>query len=283
MKNPCLTCGKEFYAAPSEVKKGHGKFCSHGCWAEHRRKTPWIKHGKMTISGIDKTCPICKVPFRTSGLKRHERTYCSRACALKGRGVEKTCPRCEKEFRIPQSNAARYKFCSLACKNANVTYAGCRRCGKEFRVGFHTTYCSEECYRPPVFYTCLTCGKTARHRGPNPLNGQPRRFCSLSCCRKYRGETTAETNVRLSLESLGVPFSQEHRMGRYRIDFLLQQHGIALEVDGRYWHKEILARDAKRDLFITDQGIRVIRISSAPFEAVFSPGMISILQESISI
>jgi len=271
-------CGKGFYAAPSEVARGHAKFCSQTCWAEHRKKTPWVKHGKLTVSGIDKVCPICKAPFRTSGLKGHERPYCSRTCALKGRGVEKTCPRCGKEFRIPRSNATRYKFCSLACKNANVTYAGCRRCGKEFRVGFHTAYCSEKCYRPPVFYTCLTCGKTARSIGPGSRNGKPRRFCSLSCCRKYRGETTPETNVRLSLEALKIPFIQEHRLGRYRIDFFLQQHNIALEVDGGYWHKEILARDAKRNRFITESDIEVIRISSVPFESQFAPHMIDTLR-----
>jgi very-short-patch-repair endonuclease len=62
------------------------------------------------------------------------------------------------------------------------------------------------------------------------------RFCSRACYRKFSGETSIETKVRQSLERLCLPFIQELQVGQYVVDFAL--NGIALEVDGIYWHPQ---------------------------------------------
>lgn len=35
---PCKQCGKAFYAPPSALKRGDGKFCGRKCWAKSLRK-----------------------------------------------------------------------------------------------------------------------------------------------------------------------------------------------------------------------------------------------------
>jgi very-short-patch-repair endonuclease len=92
-------------------------------------------------------------------------------------------------------------------------------------------------------------------------DAERRRFCSVSCYRKHKGETSIETLVRRQFSASGIPFVQEHRIGRWSVDFLVADR-IVVEVDGTYWHslRGVRARDVKRDKMLTEMGFVVIRL-----------------------
>jgi len=129
--------------------------------------------------------------------------------------------------------------------------------GCDIRRGNNRRHCSEECRRPIVFITCKTCGGRFKV-SPSAMNR--RQFCCFACYRRSNAETSIEKTIRLSLESLGIPFEQEARIGRYSIDFLLRKQHIALEVDGNYWHRD-RHRDARKTRFLAKHGWDVVRIS----------------------
>ncbi|MFZ2975328.1 MAG: HNH endonuclease [Candidatus Moraniibacteriota bacterium] len=73
----CNVCKKEFYAKPSQIKNGLGKYCSREC---HHVK---LKTGKIV------SCYICKKQTYKSGkaLKgsKSKKYFCSKSCQTKWR------------------------------------------------------------------------------------------------------------------------------------------------------------------------------------------------------
>jgi len=63
------SCGNEFKPHITNVKKGHGKFCSQKCWAKYRH----------LASLVTKICKVCGVAFK--GKKK--RITCSKSCGTK--------------------------------------------------------------------------------------------------------------------------------------------------------------------------------------------------------
>lgn len=217
-------------------------------------------------SGMEVPCPVCgKLIYRPTCSIKQGRKYCSRVCydKIHDNRVTKTCGVCHKLFSVPTSNANRFIVCSLTCRLADTRYLNCKRCSKRFRCSekrYDRYYCSEICRRPPILVSCKTCGVELRKQP----NDHDRAFCCFSCYRKYNGETSIEKAVRESLIRLQINFIQEHKIGRYSIDFAIGY--TALEVDGEYWHKDIL-RDATKTLFLQLHGWRVIRITQKEIES----------------
>ena len=73
----CTRCRKEFYAKPSALKQGWGKYCSPTCQYEGRKKGVVIK------------CLICnKERYRSKGVLAKSKSgkyFCSRSCQTKWR------------------------------------------------------------------------------------------------------------------------------------------------------------------------------------------------------
>lgn len=82
MINNCLNCNKEFYAAPSVVNKGNGKFCSRKCWAKSREGVISPKKG-TGVGKIEVKCEVCKKLFYVwpSAFKYRPLKFCSHKCA----------------------------------------------------------------------------------------------------------------------------------------------------------------------------------------------------------
>jgi very-short-patch-repair endonuclease len=245
MVSKCLQCGATF---PVRTTTRTSKYCSRECYGLSQR------------SVLTTACLHCGTVFSYPAARPGK--YCCRACYEAARAehntVTKHCEVCGKAFTVSASTAHRYNRCSSECGKAERRVK-CKRCGKEFlaRPGTKRSYCSEECRRPPAMVTCIECGK--RHRA-KPCAAKARRFCSIACYRRHRGETTLEGTVRASLERLGVAFEQERKVGRYSVDFFLPRERIALEVDGAYWHPSP-ARDAQRDRRLAEgHGVRVARL-----------------------
>lgn len=131
IKRICGKCGKDFFAIPSQVSRGGGKFCSKDCvlsWRSVNDKGPnnpaW-KGGKAK-----RVCETCgKAFFATPATARKgQARFCGQRCyglwrsnnnngedssSWKGGLKSRKCLMCEKIFEI-YPNGAR-KFCSRKC------------------------------------------------------------------------------------------------------------------------------------------------------------------------
>ncbi|MES2121030.1 MAG: endonuclease domain-containing protein [Pseudomonadota bacterium] len=68
----------------------------------------------------------------------------------------------------------------------------------------------------------------------------------------------------LRKKSDGIQFRRQHPAGPYVLDFFCATRNLAVEVDGEAHNRgEQPARDAVRDEWLRQQGIRVIRIPAA--------------------
>lgn len=74
-----------------------------------------------------------------------------------------------------------------------------------------------------------------------------------------------------------VHVDQQHRVGRYRLDFAWPELQIALEIDG--WHHrspEGAARDAERDSWLRSKGWLVLRVDDRYGEHSFEEQLVRV-------
>lgn len=64
----------------------------------------------------------------------------------------------------------------------------------------------------------------------------------------------------LRRNQLGLHFRRQHALGPYILDFYCAPARLCVEVDGPI-HAERAAHDARRDTWLSEEGIRVIRFS----------------------
>ena len=124
-------------------------------------------------------------------------------------------------------------------------------------------FCSYACkYKADERRMVVVCRLCGNERTGPPHIVKNHEYCSPECVRKSRRETRPERHIRLALEQLGIAFIPQHSIGRYSIDFFLPLLSVALEVDGAYWHQQekTKQRDAKRDSFLLQQGIKTVRL-----------------------
>jgi len=241
----CEICNKRF-----KPKQNSQYLCSAKC-----RDKNFIQRFATEKEKIIKTCKYCGKQFKVKSYIADRYIYCSKSCR-KNR-IKKICPRCNKIFEVPVSNANRYTFCSFKCRIAKTIYKKCPRCGKIFNsANGRLKYCSEKCRRPSMNIICKNCGIKFRIR---PSEKGKRRFCSISCYRKFIGETSFEKFIKEILKSLKIKFIQECKIGRYSIDFYIPSKRIAIEADGEYWHKDS-SRDKRKNKFLNKNGISVLRV-----------------------
>lgn len=236
----CETCSKEFRGKPNDKPR----FCSRECYERHRQ------------AQIAHTCEQCGKRFQRPNCDGREYHFCSKKCtgAAQSRKVHLTCAYCNSPItRQPGIAKANKPYCSKSCHNLarmDRMAINCERCGAEFTV---TRYFTEK---------------------------RKARFCSKLCQRKHSGETGIEKKIREALDSLSIAYIQEYpiqhnkksnrRGSFYFLDFFLPNSGIAIEADGTYWHKSRQDSDARRDLFLSNQGITVIRLTDKEIESVDS-------------
>ena len=67
--------------------------------------------------------------------------------------------------------------------------------------------------------------------------------------------------VHVRRKALGISIRRQHPVGAYILDFYCPAARLAIEVDGAV-HDEpsVLARDSRRDAWLTEQGVEVLRI-----------------------
>lgn len=118
------------------------------------------------------------------------------------------------------------------------------------------------------------CDWCQREYGVHP-NFPTSKFCSASCRASYfirqQGgkRSSLEVTVEKVLKDAGIPFSAQHRLGKWLIDFYLPEQNIAVEVDGDYWHSlpETVERDLRKDANLRSLGVRVVRLKESDIKA----------------
>ncbi len=60
----------------------------------------------------------------------------------------------------------------------------------------------------------------------------------------------------------GAKFRRQHVIGPYVADFFCPEHKLVIELDG-HSHDTTAAADLKRERYLQDQGLRVIRFGNA--------------------
>jgi very-short-patch-repair endonuclease len=75
--------------------------------------------------------------------------------------------------------------------------------------------------------------------------------------------TLPEEIAARQLHRWGVPFVQQHRVGRYRLDFAVLATRVAIEIDGpHHWRPDVAVKDVARDAYLREQGWIVLRVTA---------------------
>ncbi len=69
----------------------------------------------------------------------------------------------------------------------------------------------------------------------------------------------------LRRNQLGLHFRRQHALGPYILDFYCASAKLCIEVDGPV-HAEAAVRDARRDAWLAEQGIRTLRFTVEELE-----------------
>ena len=87
--------------------------------------------------------------------------------------------------------------------------------------------------------------------------------------RGWKPGSDLENQVAWLLSRYGMTAEQEHRVGRFRLDFAWPEKMIALEADGWYHRSPAgAARDRNRDSWLRSQGWIIFRIDDEHGERV---------------
>lgn len=164
IERKCITCGKIFYAVPSNIKRGNAKYCSKECY------------NKSKLTGQRQKCLYCGKEYyimKSKINKSDEGKYCSWDCFIKAK-KENTklkqvkCAYCGETIYRWRKDIKRTKksFCSHKCK------ANWQRGKIPYNKGFGG-----------VLIECINCGKIIKVKPIRVKRGI--RFCSNKCRYEY--------------------------------------------------------------------------------------------------
>lgn len=263
--------------SPFTTKKCFGGvrfFCSKKCYGVSRTK-PKTKKVRV-IKRVSLNCQSCGSVISTTIGRAERAKYCSISCA-KNRKVKMQCKSCGLDYYRSPSQAGKSNYCSLKCTGASQSLRKqhrpilhCSQCGKSYRKAASaakvSSFCSKKCKDisacTSIVIACEFCQKSfpaIRSRASDT------RFCSRKCYWKFSGESGLEKRVKQALDSLGISFISQYKVGRFFIDFFLPPYSVALEADGWFWHSSEQAKqkDARRDEILAQKGIQTIRLSES--------------------
>lgn len=216
----CKECNKPFYASPSHLKNGWGKFCSQKCSSTGKNNHRFIEN--------DVACKACGKIYHQKPSKvalGRAKVYCSNECrAAKTRAIA-TCIACGKKTEMAASRVETYKYCSDHCRHSMT-----------LNKSFNRTCAT--CEKP--FYTKPSELKRGRCIGT---------FCSVSCMNGSRGKKILSDGIAgsylekallliIKTEKLDIGMVREfrfHPIRKWRFDFAWPEQKIAVEVQGGIW------------------------------------------------
>ncbi len=233
----CGQCKNEF---PSSIR--NVKYCSRKCH-------------NASMTKPKKTCAYCKQPFKT----RHpDAQYCSRACSgaahTRNPRVQRPCGVCGK---IYTATSSRSRFCGVVCQHASRRKydmnRNCKQCGAPFvaRVP-EQVCCSQKCAGKAKTKwggerICPVCQKVFVRYGQDKIhcsqkcgaiaNSANTREVAIRTLQQMSGKSTSiERETYAALESLGLEFEPQHRIGYKVVDAFIASLNTIIECQGDYFH-----------------------------------------------
>lgn len=266
------------------------KTCSRAC-SDKRRSIMFAGTDNPHYKGgaEPRACLQCKLVFQPGNYNQREHIFCSQKCHLdhqKGDGRKyfpEKCPNCKQLFTRTKKEQI---TCSRACMKVYLTgekhfaWKGgdmsciCKGCNKlfTFKRGQrpNATYCSRACYSlaNSQWIKCAYCGEEAKK--PKSRLVYERSFCCddhrlLWLNSPYDGsESLAERGMMGILNEMGICYTPQLPLGKYLLDFAIEDCKLDIEVDSEY-HHALPGRpeaDKRRDGFAKMHGWRVLRIPS---------------------
>lgn len=220
IKQQCRKCNKEFFIFNCHYKRGQGKYCSKECMILDKQNNKQLN------------CLFCKIDYKPKN-RNNKNKFCSLECWYKYfdllSDVKRICKNCNKNFIIEKNylKKSRGLFCSHLCHSI---------------------------FRGSEVIECLNCKSEFRHG-----KSLKAKFCCFACYRKYSGESGIEQKFRITLQNNNIPFTQEAKIGKYSVDFLI--NNVVIELDGDYWHKYTQERDNRKTKFLEENNFIVFRFT----------------------
>lgn len=250
----CKQCSENF-------KQKHKRhiFCSSYC------KGMW---GIKNSESIELDCSFCEKKFGRSIYQKSKdakNVFCSKDCESRFRETEandvRICEHCKQEYKCKKGDKNR--FCSIECQG---------RWQSVFRVGINASNYDSTISPQERVKKCAVCGK---NMFATPRAFEKKKYCSDKC--KMNAQSTTMTSPHRKtteiLKKNRIWNRTEYGVGRFLLDCYLGK-GLAIEVQGRYWHGDIRLysapengiqkradkRDKRKKLFLKEKGITVLYI-----------------------
>lgn len=83
-----------------------------------------------------------------------------------------------------------------------------------------------------------------------------------------------EIRIYVELSSIFDDVQHRHKTEGVEIDVFLPKYNLAIEYDGKYWHKDTAEKDAKKAKSLSERGIKLLRIREAPLAKLQSHDLI---------
>lgn len=95
----------------------------------------------------------------------------------------------------------------------------------------------------------------------NRSNGRNCPTCSNKTSRN-------EIRILTELQALFPTVISRHRVGAYEVDVFIPSLNVALEYDGRWWHRNSYQKDLTKQTSVTEAGIKLLRVREEPLPAI---------------
>ena len=104
-----------------------------------------------------------------------------------------------------------------------------------------------------------------------------------SKCPKCSNQSSEpELRIVCELKTIFKDVLSRHKIEGVEVDVYLPHFKIAIEYDGKYWHRDKHQLDIEKNAFLEARGVNLIRVREAPLEALSSNDMVLTYQRSMS-
>lgn len=197
---------------------------------------------------VEKTCPMCGKSFETKLGHPKESTCCSRQCS-------------NKFFAAPLDIEHKMKIQSSVIRfhetNGSRCLIRCEECGAIINSGKNRTFCSDACKAASVSHHERLSNASREAVLKRIANGTHTGW-------KSRAGKLPSYPERFFMDVLAnnhISYEHDLPVGRWFIDFAIEDKMIALEIDGKQheW-EDRKQKDVEKDEYLTSVGWTVHRI-----------------------
>jgi len=259
----CEHCSKPL--TPQQIKR-NGRFCCHAC----STKYPWNK-GKTGLqvawnkglTGIYSEETRKKISDSKKGQKLSEEHKAR--FNFKGRKHSqeslKKMSKAQKGRIVSEETRAKLKLINIGRKASNETRLKLSKAGKGRKLS------KEHIEKTRQFHLGRKRSEETKQKMKDVWDKRTaeERYLHLEPAHKaarLANPSSIEIAIRQVLDSLGIDYLIEQKIGPYWPDILISDRNLVIECDGEYWHSVpgCKEKDAERDRYFEEKGYKVVRI-----------------------